>query len=147
MRKPMKKNDLNFLLENKHYKRLHIFLYLISITLITLSYFLIIIIFSEQFHFVISVIFSLVIGLYIVMNRNRLVKIISDYIEEKKRKDYKKKSKENLKTTLRKITPKNKKLKLDIKGKVSLKDKAKNLKSKFKKEDKKKKKVGYIEIE
>jgi FtsH-binding integral membrane protein len=102
MRKPMKKNDLNFLLENKHYKRLHLFLYLISITLITLSYFLIIIIFSEQFHFVISVIFSLVIGLYIVMNRNKLVKIISDHIEDKKRKDYKK----NLKRTLKQLLEK-----------------------------------------
>ena len=89
----MKQKDLNFLLENKHYKRLHLLLYLISITLIALLYFLIILIFSEQFHFVISIILSLVIGLYIVMNRNRLVKIISDYIEERKRQDYKKKSK------------------------------------------------------
>ncbi|MDA3855613.1 MAG: hypothetical protein PF569_05105 [Candidatus Woesearchaeota archaeon] len=145
-KKIQKRKNINFLLDNKHYKRLHLILYLISITLIVLVYFLTIIVFSSYLHFLVSVLFSFLIGLYIVFNRNKLVNNISDRIENYKRKHYKKESKENLRTTLKKITPK-RNIKFNIKSKFSLKEKAANIKNNFKsKKNKKKKSQEYIEI-
>ncbi len=143
MIKKKKSKNIDFLLENKHYKRLHLMLYLISITIITLVYFLTILVFSQYFHFLVTTIFSFFIGLYVLMNRNRIVRMISDHLQDRKREEYKKKSKDNLKTTLRNITPKNKKLKLNIKGTISMKDK---IIAKIKPKDKKTKDRGYIEI-
>ncbi len=148
MRKLKRKKNINFLLENKHYKTLHIFLYLVSVAIITIIYFITLLIFSAYVHTLVTVIASLLIGLYIVFNRDRIVMAVSDQMQERRRKRYKETSKENLKTTLRKITPKNKRLKLNIKGRTSFKEKIYNVKERFSKKDKKKKsKVDYIEID
>jgi len=142
-----KKKDIDFLLDNKHYKRLHLILYFISLLIIISVYFMTLVLFSTYFHFVITIIFSFLVGFYLVLNRSVLVKVISNKLDDRKRKKYKQTSKQNLKTTIRKITPKNKRLKLNIKGKVSLKEKVNKIKSKFKKIDKKaKKRPDYIEI-
>lgn len=66
----------------------------------------------------------------------------------------KKTDKSSLKTTLRKITPKNNRLKFNIKNKVPLKERFEKIKTKFKEmnekpdpKNKKKVKPDYIEIE
>ena len=56
-----------------------------------------------------------------------------------------KESEESLKKTLRTITPKNKKLRLDIKGKTSIKDRLNKMKSKIGPKNKKKSNDEYIE--
>jgi len=82
------------------------------------------------------------VGLYLVFNRDRLVKAIDNRLQNKKINDYKKARTDGLKTTLKKITPKKSLLKLDIKSKTSIKDKLKSLKVKKKSNPSK----GYIEI-
>jgi len=64
----------------------------------------------------------------------------------KKRNNIKKEKKDGLRTTLRKITPKNNKLKLNIKSKETIKEKFIKLKSRIKTKKNKKAK-DYIEIE
>ena len=147
IKKREKKEKIDFLLQNKHYKRLQLYLYLLSIVLITIIYFLIIMIFSAYSNSMyITVPISLIIGFYLFFNKDKLVIKISEIIEDKKRNNIKKEKKDGLRTTLRKITPKNNKLKLNIKSKETIKEKFIKLKSRIKTKKNKKAK-DYIEIE
>lgn len=146
IRKVSKREKINFLLENKHYQRLHLYLYLLSITIIGLIYFLGVILFSKYTNIVITTIFSITIGLYLLYKRDKLVKIISSKLHEKKIKKNKENNKKGLKTTLKRITPKNKNIKFNIKTKTPINEKIKNIKQKFNKKETKKNKVDYIEI-
>lgn len=138
-----KKKNINFLLENKHYQRLHLMVYLLSVGAIVLLYFLTILLFSTQFNILITGTFSLLIGIYLVFKKDDLVKKISEILHERKRKRLQFENKNGLKTTLRRITPK-RDIKLSIGGKVSFKDKI----SKFKPKMSKSNKINdnYIEI-
>ena len=91
---------------------------------------------------------SFLIGLYIVLNRTIIVNTISNYLQNRKRKQYKRQSIENLKSTLTKITPKPKRnIKLQIKNKVPIKDHFKKISSKIKNNSSNTNKRHYIEIE
>lgn len=146
IRKVGKKDKMNFLLENKDYQRLHLYLYLASIAIIVCIYFLGILLFSSYTNIFLSSVVSLTIGLYLIYNRDKLVRQISSKIQDKKRRKNKENNKKGLKTTLNKITPKNRNLKFNIKAKVSLKDKMSNIKKKFNKNKSNKTKEDYIEI-
>ncbi len=140
-----RKEKINFLLENKHYRKLHLYLYLISISIITAIYFILVIIFSAYVNIFITGTISILIGVYLVFNREKLVRLIDSKLQDKKREKYKEKNKEGLKTTLRTITPKNKKLKLNIGGKTTIKEKFNFIKEKLSK--KKGKEKEYLEVE
>ena len=142
-RRKKKKEKIDFLLRNKHYLRLNLFLYLTSIFLIILIYFLSVYIFSAYSHsYIISGFFSLIIGFYLVYNRDHIVKNIGENIEFRKRERRKKENKEALKTTIKHITPKSNRIKLNIKPKINIKEKVKNTFSKKRNGEKK----DYIEI-
>lgn len=143
--KKTKKRNIDFLLNNKHYRRLHLILYFVSISIIVLTYFLTILLFSKFVNLILTSVVSFVVGLYIVLNRDKLVKKLSDLIQERNRKKIKKDNKDGLKTTLRKITPRNRNIKFNIKTKTSLKEKVKKVGNKISKKKTKSKK-GYIEI-
>ncbi|MFW6285554.1 MAG: hypothetical protein ACOC16_00110 [Nanoarchaeota archaeon] len=144
-RKNKAKKKIDFFLDNTHYLRLNITLYLISVLAIVLIYFVTLMIFSKFVNMIITAVFSFTVGLYIVYNRSFIVRKISNYIENQKIKKYKEKSKRNLKHTIHKITPSKKNnLELKIKNKISLKEKIKNINLFSKKH--KKKNQNYIEI-
>ncbi|MCA9460409.1 MAG: hypothetical protein KC550_07725 [Nanoarchaeota archaeon] len=141
-----KQKKIDFLLENNHYKRLQIYLYVLSLIVILSIYFLIIISFPNQNTIILTAIISVTIGFYFIFNRDRLVKKLSDKLQDTKRKKIKKENKDGLKHTLSKLKSKEKKrIKLNIGGKEAMKDKIKNFKSKFKSEKNSKQKE-YIEI-
>lgn len=151
-RKKNKKN-VDFLLQSSHYRKLHLYLYFISLGIILGVYFLIVTIFADSsITVIVTSIVSFLLGIYLVFNRDELVKKISEQIDFRKRKNIKKADKSNLRTTLRKITPRNKNLKLNIKSKISLKERIQKVKKKFielnqdPKDKKKKEKPDYIEI-
>ena len=139
----------DFLIENSHYRRLHLYLYFMSLIVLLGVYFVIIILFSDSsYKLVISLIASLFLGLYLVFKRDKMVKKLSEYIQERKRKKLKEDNKSGLNTTLKRITPKNKSLKLKVGQRFSLKAKIIELTKKLQKEPKNKKKgPDYIEIE
>ena len=139
MIKRSKKNKkVNFLLENNHYRKLHLYLYLVSVLVIVSVYFLILVIFSKSNLFVTALI-SLGIGFFMVFNRDKIVKLISDKIQEKKLKTRKKENKQNLKSTIRKITPKPRRnINLKIGGRETFKDRFNNIKTKLNPKKKKK---------
>jgi len=148
IRKIKNKEKIDFLLQNKHYKKLHLYLYILSVILIVLVYFITIFIFSSfSKNYIISAIFSFIIGIYLVYNRDKLTQKISEKLESKKREKIKKENKKGLKTTLRRIRPENKSLKLNIRPKESFKIKINKIKNKFSKKNKNKKTPDYIEIE
>lgn len=143
------KDKINFLLENKHYQKLHLYLYFLSIIIIVSVYFLTVILFSKFTNILATGIISLIIGTFLVYNRDKLVKLIGNHLQDKKRKKNKVDNKKGLKSTLRRITPQKKSnLKLNIKEKIPLKEKIQNFKKKIKKDKSKinKKKVEYLEI-
>lgn len=144
------KEKINFLLENKEFKKLHLIIYLFSVCLIVLVYFVSVVVFSKYFNILITALFSLFVGIYLVFNRDLLVKVISRHLEEKKRQRIKKENKLGLKTTLKHITPK-RDIKLSIKGKTSFKDRMNNLKVKLipkskTNEQKKREDPDYLEL-
>lgn len=89
---------------------------------------------------------SFVIGLYIVLNRDKIVKKVSDYIEEKKRKKIRSENQMGLRATLNRLSPKKKRINLLIKNNEGFYDKLKNTKIKFKFSNKKNKEDKYYEI-
>ena len=140
------KKNIDFLLENKHYKRLNIILYLVSVLIIVGVYFITLLIFSKFVNMTITAITSFIVGLYIVIHRASIIKKVSDHLENKKRNKYKKESQQNLKSTLNSIRPKPKRnIKLNIKPKFSIKEGAKNFSSKLRGKKKPQRK-GYIEV-
>lgn len=143
--KKQKKKNVDFLLNNKHYRRLHLIIYFTSLFIICFTYLITYVLFDKMINVLITSAVSFFIGLYIVLNRDELVKTLSNSIHERKRKKIKEDNKLGLKTTLRKITPKNKKIKFNIKTKTTLKEKVSGVKKKI---NGKNKKVPqkYIEI-
>ncbi|MFW5704301.1 MAG: hypothetical protein ACOCXG_00530 [Nanoarchaeota archaeon] len=143
-----RRKDINFLLENKEFRKLQLYLYLATIFLISIVYFLMIIIFSQYSPVYVTTLFSILAGIYLVFNRDKIVRIISLKMHEYKRKNMKKANTEGYKTTMRKIVPRNRKLKLNIGKKLPLKEKLRNLKLKLLSSKKNnKEKIEYIEFE
>ncbi len=133
-----KKDKINFMLQNSHYRKLHFYLYLLTVFLISFIYFLFLFIFSSNsdFFWVISLI-SFLIGIYLIFNREKLVLKISDFIEKRKRIALKKENKKGFQKSLNSIS-KNKKHQTSLeKNQFKIKD---YLKIKKKSDDK------YIEI-
>ncbi len=118
-------------------------LYLFSVIVIVLIYFMFIMLFSNIFPIVIVGIISLIIGIALVFKRDKLVLTISNKLQERKIKEHKKANKHGLHSTLRKITPKRKK-KINVTPRASVKDHINHLKGKLSK--KKKGKDDYIEL-
>lgn len=144
MKKGKRTPKINFLLENEHYRKLHLALYLVTVGIIALFYLFFILFLSnvsQNFYF--TAILSVVLGIFLVYNRDNLVKKISEHLEDKRRKKIKRENKSGLKTTLRKITPKEKKIKFTIKGNKTPKEKISKFKNSFKS---KKNKDKYVEI-
>ncbi len=138
MSKKAKRNkNANFLIDNKHYKKLHLLVYFLSIFIIVFTYFVCLILFSDIVNIIITSIVSFGVGLFVVLKRNELVNTISDRIETIKRKRYKNEKKMGLKTTLRQIGP-SKKNSLKV-GVLQEKD--------VKAKDNNKKKERYINLE
>lgn len=143
-----RRKDINFLLENKEFRKLQLYLYLATIFLISIVYFLMIIIFSQYSPVYVTTLFSIFAGIYLVFNRDKIVRIISLKMHEYKRKNMKKANTEGYKTTMKKIVPRNRKLKLNIGKKLPLKEKLRNLKLKLLSSKKNnKEKIEYIEFE
>ena len=95
----------------------------------------------------ITAIFSLVFGLALVFHRDKLVRKISNHIDEKKRKQLKENNQRGLQTTLKKIGTRNKKIKFDFIHKTTFKERTQKMASKFSKPKKgKEESVEYIEI-
>lgn len=147
VKRTQKREKIDFLLESKHYKRLHLLLYITSLTAIVMVYFLSIIIFSGYANLLITGIFSLVTGVTIFFNRDKIVKKISEFLNERKIKKNKQSNKDGLKSTLKNISPK-RKFKLNISKETSFKEKITHFKKKLNKKEnpKKKQKKEYIEI-
>lgn len=143
MSKKKRKNKINFLLENTYYQKLHLLVYLFSVLLIVLIYFLIIKFSSNKFNIIFTGTISLCIGLFLVYKKDEIVKNISEYMHEKKRRKLLAQNKVGLRTTLKKIVPK-RDIKLSIETKGSLKNKFASMKPKILKKNKNKE--DYIEI-
>lgn len=142
-----RQEKIGFLLENKHYRRLHLILYLLSVITIVVVYFFTILLFSKFVNMLITAIFSLVFGLALVFHRDKLVRKISNHIDEKKRKQLKENNQRGLQTTLKKIGTRNKKIKFDFIHKTTFKERTQKMASKFSKPKKgKEESVEYIEI-
>lgn len=146
MSDPCRKRHVDILLDTKHYKQINLIIYLLSVVIILLVYYLTLSMFSKTINVVATASTSFLIGIFLIYNRNCLVKKINDIYQDYNRSKYKQNSKEGLKNTIKRITPKNKRLKLDIKGKLSIKEKAQKLKDRLKKDNNSNKKEDYIEI-
>lgn len=152
-----KKNHVSFNLENNHFRNLHLMVYLASLVVVLVAYTSVLLILGRnQFAYMIMLMFSVMIGIFLVFKKDDIVKKMSNELDNRKRIDIKKKDSRNLKKTLlevglrtkRTVTERNKNLKLKISGKTSFGDKVNKIKLKFikiKPEDKKT--PDYIEIE
>lgn len=146
MRKSSKKKSMNFLLENESSKRLSLIIYLGSVGLIVLLYFTIIILFSTSSAiYTITGLSSVLIGIYMVFNKDKWVRKLSLWIHEQEIKKRKKDGRENLSSTLKRITPKRKDFSMKIKGRKSPQEYLEKLKSLFSQKKKKKGGEEYIE--
>lgn len=146
MIKRKKQKKVDFLLENEHYRRLHLYLYLLSISVIAIIYLLIVFLFSSYSNYLITGVVSVLIGLFLVFNRDKLVKFISDKLHDNKIQKTKKQNKQGLKNTLSRITPKPKRdIKLSIKE-TGFKSKVASLKTKMNSKKNTKNSQEYIEI-
>ena len=138
------KEKSNFFLENKDYRRLNFYLYLCCIFIVSLVYFLLVFILSIfTNHYLVTGAVSLILGIILVFQRDKLLRGISLYIHEKKRLEIKRKQKKGKQRALRSIVPQKKTL--DVKTSLPFSLKIKELKNKFYKE--KKGKDKYLEIE
>lgn len=146
--KPQKKEKIDFQLENSHYRKLNLYLYFLSITVSVLFYFLIVNIFSSYYKMLITAIASLLVGLFLLFNRSKIIKYLSQKIHEKNIKKRKEENKKGLESTIKRIKPSHKNtrnLKLNIGGKKNyIKDKITNLREKLTRN--KNEKSEYIEI-
>lgn len=149
MFKPKKKTkNVNFILENKYYRKIHLIVYFFTLLVIVTIYFILVFLLHDKSIRAFTFVFcSIVLGVFLVFKRDHLVLELSDWHQERSRKKIKDDDKEGLRTTIRRIVPRNKNLKLNIKGKVPLKDRFDKLKAKMKKKDPQKKETpDYIEI-
>lgn len=152
MKKVLKKKSFNFSLENNYYKNLNFILYFIVAFMILFIYMLATIIYSKHNIYLTFVIYSIFI-IYVYINKNKLIKTISDLIQYWKKKQFNinnpsNSSRNTIKRTFKKISHKNKNLQLNIKNRVTIKEKIKNIQNKFKKTNNKElHKERYIKIE
>jgi len=145
--RPKKKEKIDFLLENSHYKKLHLYLYIASILVFVLIYFLFINMFSTNYKLVMSAIVSVFIGTFLVFNREKIIKNISERMHEKNIRKRREENKRGLESTIKRIRPShksNRHIKLNIGGKTYIKDKFSNFKERMTK--KKDDQSEYIEI-
>lgn len=153
-----KNSKISFNLENNHFRNLHLLLYLASLSVVLVFYTLSLLILGKnQFAYLVMIAFSVSVGIFLVFRKDAIVKNMSNELDKRKRFDIKKKDNHNLKKTLsevgnsrprREIGMRNKNLKLNIKGKVSISKRFENVKSKFaKKDSKENSEPEYIEIE
>ena len=153
-----KKNGISFNLENNHFRNLHLFLYLASLIFVLVFYTFTLLIFDRsQFAYVIMVIFSVCVGIFLVFRKDALVKQMSNEMDKRKRFDIRKEDNRNLKKTIsevgairpkREIGTRNKNLKLNIVGKIPFSKRVSDIKKKFfKQTESHKKEPEYIEIE
>ena len=142
MKKSRRKDKINLILGSRDYRRLELYLYLMSVAVIVIVYLMVILIFSSTTSIVITAPLSLFIGIFLIFKKDMLIKKISDMIQESKRQKVKKENKDGFEQTMRRITPKKKMNIINVK--TPFKDRVKNLRKKF---GKKGKEVDYIEIE
>jgi uncharacterized membrane protein YbhN (UPF0104 family) len=143
-----RKKDIGFLLENREYRKLHLFLYITTAVVIVIIYLLLTTIFSQYSPIYVTAPISLIIGIFLVYKKEKIIKWLSEIIYERKRRNLKKQNKEAHKNTLKKIVPKKRDIKFNVGGKVAFKDKVKNWKNKILPKKKTEKKgPDYIEIE
>jgi hypothetical protein len=152
-----KKNGVSFNLENKHFRNLHLLLYLASLTIVLVFYTLTLLVFDKsQFAYVLMVIFSVCVGIFLVFRKDAIVKQMSNELDKRKRNDIRRTDNKNLKKTLhevgvskskREIGSRNKNLKLNISGKISFSKRVTDIKKRFVKKDPNQNEPQYIEIE
>lgn len=133
MNKKSRKERIGFLLENNYYRKLHLYLYLATVFFIVLMYFFVIIFLKNSSIYVklFFGIISLIVGVFMVYNRDKIVRYLSAKISERERKNNKRESKDSLKETIRRIVPRQKKVVLNIKPKFSFKEKMMSIKRKI----------------
>lgn len=156
--KGKKKNQISFNLENNHFRNLHLLLYLASLVIVLVFYTITLLVFGKnQFAYTVMVMFSVCVGIFLVFNKDGLVKQMSNEMDKRKRVTIRQKDNKNLKKTInevgnraskREIGMRNKNLKFNIKGTVPFSKRIKDLKKKYlKKSDIDKPEPKYIEIE
>ena len=154
-----KKNPISYNLENNHFRNLHLMLYLASLVIVLVFYTLTLLVFGKnQFAYLIMVIFSVCVGIFLVFRKDAIVKQMSNEMDKRKRFTIRKEDNRNLKKTLlevgartpkREIGTRNKNLVSNIKGVVPFSKKIEDFKKKYftKKTETDKKEPEYIEIE
>lgn len=103
MVKSIKKNKINFFLEDSLYRKIQLIIYFLSILLILLIYFILVYLFKSEYDNTISAFFSILLGIIFIYYRNLITKKISNFIYEIRRKKIKKLNKFGLEKTIRKI--------------------------------------------
>lgn len=145
MKRRFRRREIGFHLDNSYHRKLNLGVYLGSVFIVFISYIVARIFFKESITIpVIIGIISISIGLTLVFHRENIVKVISNILYDRRRKIMKQESIENKDRTLKKIVPRNSNLRLNIKGKMTLKERLDKMKKVIKKE--KKKNDKYIEI-
>jgi hypothetical protein len=155
--KGKKKSSVSFNLENKHFRNLHLLLYIASLTIVLVFYTLTLLVFDKnQFAYVLMVVFSVCVGIFLVFRKDAIVKQMSNELDKRKRNHIRRQDNKNLKKTLyevgaskskREIGSRNKNLKLNIKEKNSFYKKITGMKKRFVKKKSTQKDLQYIEIE
>jgi c-di-AMP phosphodiesterase-like protein len=154
--KGKRKSSVSFNLENKHFRNLHLLLYLASLTIVLVFYTLTLLVFNKsQFAYILMVVFSVCVGIFLVFRKDAIVKQMSNELDKRKRNDIRRQDNINLKKTLcevgaskskRNIGSRNKNLKLNIMGKTSFQKRVTDMKKKFVKKNQNQKEPQYIEI-
>jgi len=151
--KPQKREKIGFLLENRHYRRLHLYLYFTTTIIGLLVYILFINIFSTKYVSVIIAAITVSLGIFLVFKREKIVKNISERIHEREIKKQREENKKGLVRTIKRIKPAyntNHKVKIGTsnENKFNLKNKIKNKFETIKHKLGKKKEIeeDYIEI-
>jgi len=149
-------SKISFNLENNHFRSLHLLLYLASLIIVLVVYtFVLLILGKNQFSYTIMVGFSMIVGIFLVFKKEDIVKKMSNELDKRRRIEIKKEDCKNLRRTLsevgirssRKISGKNKNLKLNIIGKTSFREKFDNFTDKFfNLNNKNEEELEYIEI-
>ena len=98
-----KKKNINFLLQNKHYQRLHLIVYFFTLLVIVTIYFILVFLLHDKsIRTFIFVFCTFVLGIFLVFKRDELVLELSDWHQNRERNKIKSEDKTNLKTTIKK---------------------------------------------
>lgn len=150
-----RRNSTNFLVENNHFRNLHLIIYFVSLCVLLIIYTLILIILGKsQYSYLIMILISVCIGIFLVFKRDEIVKKLSDELDKRKRIDIKKRDRHGLKNTINNLHIKPSKDKKGKKGsfnmkissKTPIKDKVNKIKRKFEKKGIDRKGPDYIEV-